>query len=273
MSSAGLHTSQAVPALLWPAEQIWQDVMALDMPSLAAFSVEILPETDSTNSELMRRGRAARVEPTLLVAQTQRAGRGRLGRDWVSHAGDSLTVSLGLALSPVSWDGLSLAVGISVADSLHADIQLKWPNDLYVDGCKLGGILVETCTWPGAGRGERFAVIGIGLNMALPESSEGLRTPPAALRSLLPSVSAPQALERLAGRLVADLMRFEHEGFAPLVSDFARRDALAGRQLQLSNGRQGRGCGVDATGALLVHTGGRLERVTSSEVSVRPVIT
>ncbi|MGZ7242464.1 biotin--[acetyl-CoA-carboxylase] ligase, partial [Streptococcus pyogenes] len=77
------------------------------------------PEVDSTNSELMRRARAGHVDPVLLVAEQQSAGRGRMGRSWASRAGDSLTFSLGLPLQPADWSGLSLAVGVAVAESLH----------------------------------------------------------------------------------------------------------------------------------------------------------
>ena len=87
----------------WPAEAIWEAVS----PQLPTFSVEVLPQIDSTNSELMRRARAGQLEPVLLVAERQSAGRGRLGRQWVSgddaaSAGalSSLTFSLGLPLAP-----------------------------------------------------------------------------------------------------------------------------------------------------------------------------
>ena len=95
----------------WPAEAIWEAVS----PQLPGFSVEILPQVDSTNSELMRRARAGQTDAVLLVAETQSAGRGRLGRQWVSQRGDSLTFSLGLPIAPQDWSGLSLAVGLSLA--------------------------------------------------------------------------------------------------------------------------------------------------------------
>ena len=100
----------------WPAEAIWQAVA----PQLPGFTIEVLPCIDSTNTELMRRARAGRCEPILLVAEQQTAGRGRLGREW--HSGTdaaSLTFSLGLPLAPLDWSGLSLAVGVSVAESLQ----------------------------------------------------------------------------------------------------------------------------------------------------------
>ncbi len=183
------------PALRWPAEALWQAAE----PLLSGFSVEILPELGSTNTELMRRARLGRADPVLLVAERQTAGRGRLGRAWSSHGaalqdgagfdagaaaraaastgpangvvdsgatdtaaadkaatagpdaatqsaqtGASLTFSLGLALAPIDWSGLSLAVGLAVAPSLHPGVRLKWPNDQWFDGRKLGGILFET---------------------------------------------------------------------------------------------------------------------------------
>ena len=89
-------------------------------PLLPGFTVEVVPEVDSTNSELMRRARAGRTEPVLLVAERQSAGRGRLGRSWNSKQGDSLMFSLGLPLAPADWSGLSLAVGVSLAESLDS---------------------------------------------------------------------------------------------------------------------------------------------------------
>jgi BirA family transcriptional regulator, biotin operon repressor / biotin---[acetyl-CoA-carboxylase] ligase len=257
------------PGLLSCAETLWQAVMAMGQPSLAGFSVEVLPEIDSTNTELMRRARAGLTEPILLVAEQQTAGRGRLGRNWASAPGDSLTFSLGVLLQPEAWDGLSLAVGLSVATSLHEAIQLKWPNDLWVQGCKLAGILIETAAVTGHA-GPRYAVIGVGINIA-PRPSEGLSTPPAHLRALLPHASAAQALQSVAAPLLRDLLQFERDGFAPFAPRFAALDALQGRQVQLSDGMQGTAQGVDGRGALLVQTAQGLQHISSSEVSVRPV--
>ena len=149
---------------------------------LRGFTVEVLPEVDSTNSELLRRfkgnaGAPYRPEPLLLVAERQSAGRGRLGRSWQSERGASLTFSLGLPLQPTDWSGLSLAVGVSVAESLDPPptrqphrggqhrIGLKWPNDLWLTTAqgerKLAGILVETASWEGL----RYVVIGVGVNI------------------------------------------------------------------------------------------------------------
>jgi BirA family transcriptional regulator, biotin operon repressor / biotin---[acetyl-CoA-carboxylase] ligase len=260
--------------MLSSAETLWQQVMALGLPSLAAFSVEILPEIDSTNTELMRRARAGRTEPTLLVAQQQTAGRGRMGRAWQSSQGDSLTFSFGLNLAPASWEGLSLAVGTSVAHSLSTlegeQIQLKWPNDLWWQGRKLAGILIETAAAPNASAHERFAVIGIGINIRERQLDPNLTTLPAWLQEISPNSSPQTALEQLFTPLLRDLLEFERAGFAAFSSRFASRDGLKGREVALSDGSQGQARGVDGSGALLVHTSRGVQRVASQEVSVRP---
>lgn len=300
----------------WPAEAIWEAVV----PLLPGFTVEVLPSIDSTNTELMRRARAGRCEPTLLVAEQQTAGRGRLGRAWHSSAAGlssaeppqaakgpsggsaareavsvgalpSLTFSLGLPLAPVDWSGLSLAVGVSVAESLQPvlpaapggtpRIGLKWPNDLWLSGDrKLGGILVETASFVtpqglpsqpvGAGASAaRYVVVGVGLNL-LARSAEGMNTPPGSLQEVEPGLDAPAALLRVAAPLVAMLQLFALYGFAPLQARFALRDVLHGRAVQLSDGQTGTAHGVGEDGALRVQTARGMQAITSSEISVRP---
>ena len=249
----------------WPAEAIWEQVE----PVLPGFTAEILPQVDSTNSELMRRARAGRAEPVLLVAERQTAGRGRLGRSWDSAPGDSLTFSLGLALAPADWSGLSLAVGVCLAEALHPDIRLKWPNDLWLGDRKLGGILIETAGCGGAGSAARYAVVGVGINVA-PRPAAGLSTPPAWLQELLPGTDAARTLLAVAAPLARTLRAFESFGFAPFRAGFNGRDALLGKAVVLSDGTAGTAQGASETGALLVHTALGVQAVTSSEISVRP---
>lgn len=275
--------------LRWPAEALWEAVA----PLLPGFTVEVLPSVDSTNTELMRRARAGRCEPTLLVAEQQTAGRGRMGRVWQSRAGDSLTFSLGLPLAPQDWSGLSLAVGVSVAESLQPvlppegagvpRVGLKWPNDLWLGGAggdrKLGGILVETASFvapqgaPGAagpaGLG-RYVVVGIGLNVR-PQPGEGMSLPPGSLQEIDAGLDAPAALLRVVPPLVDMLQAFAIYGFAPMQPRFGLRDVLQGRTVQLSDGTSGVAHGVGEDGALLVHTESGMLPVTSSDISVRPV--
>ena len=246
---------------LWPAESIWEQLS----PRLPGFTVEVLPEVDSSNTELMRRARAGRSEPTLLVAERQSAGRGRLGRTWHSAPGDSLTFSLGLPYAPQQWSGLSLAVGLALAEALHPDIGLKWPNDLWLHERKLGGILIEAAT--SAERSQ--LVVGVGLNIR-PRPADGLSTPPAALTELWPEASAGQALARVALPLVQALQAFAQDGFAPLQARYAQRDVLRGREVSTSDGRRGACLGVAGDGALQLQCGAETVSVNSAEVSVRP---
>ena len=200
--------------MIWPAEDIWQSCV----PLLPALTVEVLKEVDSTNSELMRRARAGQTDPVLLVAESQTAGRGRLGRQWHAKAGDALTFSLGLMLHPADWSGLSLAVGLSVVESLDPQgalgLGLKWPNDIWVrqqdtsqqmlgtlpkpasnTWCKLAGILIETAVpampMPKTSQPQvtnsqteqRYCVIGVGINIGKPKGQD-VSIPAIGLRDL-----------------------------------------------------------------------------------------
>ena len=248
----------------WPAEAIWEQVF----PLLPDFTVEVLPEIDSSNSELMRRARAGQHEATLLVAERQTAGRGRMGRVWQSQPGDSLTFSLSLPLKPKDWSGLSLAVGLSLAESLHPGVGLKWPNDLWFEDRKLGGILVEAASLGAHSQ----VVVGVGLNIR-PRPAEGLNTAPAALTELLPNLTAAEALLRVALPLAQTLLSFERDGFDTLQSRFESRDVLKGRPVHTSDGQQGVALGVSRHGALRLQTDAGVQDVHSAEISVRPFLT
>lgn len=254
--------SNPADPLRWPAEAIWAAVVA-EWPG---FSIEILPEIDSTNTELMRRARHAAHDPILLIAERQTAGRGRLGRAWHGEVGHALTFSLGLPYQPQNWSGLSLAVGLSLAESLGPDIQLKWPNDLWRQHKKLGGILIEAASQGG----KSYAVIGIGLNIQLPPAQD-LRTPPAAIADFWQEATAPMVLERITQPLLKTLKEFEMHGFAPLQERFNARDALRGLKVQSSDALEGLCEGVDSQGALQLLTSQGRQTIHSSEVSVRPL--
>jgi BirA family biotin operon repressor/biotin-[acetyl-CoA-carboxylase] ligase len=274
----------------WGADALWRQLE----PLLPGLDVQVVARIESTNSELLGRARhagsAGRADDTaprarreddsracLLVAEHQTRGRGRLGRDWVASPGASLTFSLMLPLAPVTWTGLSLAVGSALAEALDTGpvprIGLKWPNDLWLldgpgRGRKLGGILIETVN---VGT-RRMAVVGIGLNVQA-QPADGLSHGSAGLVELDAGATAPAALATIAQPLVRALQRFEAEGFLPFRDAFLRRDLLAGRTLVTTGGGddlEGTGEGVDNAGALLLRLrDGSLRQVVSGEVSVR----
>ena len=279
------------------AERIWEAAS----PACPALSLEVLPEIGSTNTELMARGRRGETSPTLLTAARQTAGKGRQGRTWQASAGDSLTFSFGLPMRlddiPGGGSALSLAVGLAVAQALDAGLQalpgitrapgpigLKWPNDLWLKGRKLGGILIEASPAPGLTDGQRWVVIGIGLNVregSAPVGSAALVSSNGQAAMGEQAITAGLVWSWIAPALVRAALAFESEGFAPLQSAYSARDVLAGQTVGLWTipgqgpheghppSDTGQALGVSETGALLVHTDKGAQSWTTGEVSVR----
>jgi BirA family biotin operon repressor/biotin-[acetyl-CoA-carboxylase] ligase len=246
--------------------------------------VEWVASIDSTNAELMRRSRLGACGVVCLVADSQTAGRGRLGRTWASappspptqvHAPAAVLMSLGLPYAPRDWSGLSLAVGLAVARALDADgalaVQLKWPNDIWVADRKLAGILLETAVCGGV----RYLVVGIGINVRAPEAG-ALRTPAAALHEWQPARTRDSVVGDVVQALVPVLQQFSALGLAPLLLEYAGRDALRGRSVHVVSptGQPlvgvADGVAVDGSLRVLDATDGACVLVNSSEVSVRP---
>ncbi len=268
----------------WGVEALWQELE----PLLPGISIEVLARVGSTNSALLERvrnedrnpgerspyGRRANdLQPCLLVAEHQTHGRGRMGRSWHSSSNSSLTFSLALPMTLTDWSGLSLVVGAVIAEALDASgpqaprLQLKWPNDIWLDGRKLGGILIETVP---AGS-QRIAIIGIGLNIAAPASpasDNGFQTGYASLDELLPGISAPEVLKRIARPLIEALQAFAQGGYAAWQPAFTRRDLLLGQPVT-AGALEGMARGTNAQGELLIETAAGLQTVTGGEISVR----
>ena len=233
-----------------------------------------LAECGSTNTEALAHLRDGG-GPLIISASRQTAGRGRLGRAWLTdQAKDDAALTFSLARSfPAALDlsGLSLAVGCTVADVLDPKgerIRLKWPNDLFLDGAKLGGILIETVPLP---HEERGVVIGIGLNLQpLPPEADrsGFASGHAALQTLDPQAGAAATLDRLAPALQALLADFETLGFAPWQPAFTHRDLALGRRVRVGE-QTGVACGVNERGELLLETAAGLLTCSGGELSLR----
>lgn len=228
------------------------------------FDIEALAECDSTNAELLRRAERGAPSGSVVVAELQTAGRGRRGRAWHSAPGDSLTFSL-LWRFPEGTrvDGLSLAVGVALAETLGKEVRLKWPNDFLRDGGKLGGILVEL-----AGRA---AVIGIGVNLRLPDDlPDEVRATAAALTWM---GTREELLARLLAALHIVLGEFAAGGFAALrdrwLARCAHLDAPVRILSEFDAPLAGRCVGVDVDGALLLETAVCVQRIVVGEVSLR----
>ena len=234
----------------------------------------------STNDSLLARGAPPSGEFDLQVAEHQSAGRGRRARPWFAPPGGALCMSLGwsFATLPREAPSLSLAMGVcalrALAPLTAVPLQLKWPNDLYAQGRKLGGILIEL---QAESTGPAFVVIGIGINCELGASL---------CRRVLKSGTAPVDLaalglrhpdrNRLAGALTNELVRglleFTDHGLAAFAAEWRAADALAGLVVAVDapGGRVvGHARGIDAEGALCVQGVAGLQRFNTGEVSVR----
>lgn len=250
--------------------------------------LQVAVELPSTNAALLAVTDLPPGRFDLCLAEFQQAGRGRRGRAWQSPyaAGLCFSMSWSFAELPAALGALSLATGVAVLQALAScglddGLQLKWPNDVLWRGRKLGGILIELRAEAG---GPGYVVIGIGLNVDLPEATRAavaatglevadLREVAAAAGMALPSRTRLAGL--LADAVYAMLLRFTREGFAPFAGRWREADALRGRAVRLiepTRERAGTAQGIEDDGALLVAfaPGAPPERVVAGEVSLRP---
>jgi len=212
-----------------------------------------LRETGSTNDRARALAAAGAPHGTLVTAGRQLAGRGRQGRRWTAPAGRALTLSLVVReVEPL----LPLRAGLAVADVAGPAAQVKWPNDVLLDGRKVAGILVE------ARAQEGWAVVGVGVNVAVrPED-----LPPELAGSAGTLGREPEALEATLAALLDALGRRLEQGDAAVLADLRARDALLGRPVRWARG-EGVGAGIDDRGALLVRTAdGRTAALDAGEV-------
>ncbi|WP_222565810.1 biotin--[acetyl-CoA-carboxylase] ligase [Novilysobacter antarcticus] len=259
---------------------------ALPAPVRARMSsLDVAWVQDSTNSELQRRPGAANGAASVLLAERQTGGRGRRGREWSSPLGAHVYMSLARTFSG-GWTrlgGLSLVAGVATVDALHAlgygMVRLKWPNDLVVpasDGClrKLGGLLVDG---GGEHAGQARAVIGLGLNVRMPERFGVLIDQPwcelAQLPVPTPSRSAIAAA--IIARWVPALDEFDRAGLSGFLDRYAGMDAIAGQPVRITSEAEcvdGVAVGLASDGSLRVRMGDGAERCFhAGEVSVRRV--
>lgn len=279
------NAPESQPASLQPW-RIDADTLRAALPqALQAWTLDLVEETGSTNADLTQACRQAPWSDagTLRLAYRQTAGRGRQGRPWQGQAGLTFSVALPLALAPSQLSGLSLGVGLALAQALGdveaglgARVGLKWPNDLQIDGRKLAGILIEAVP---AGPQRVWAVIGIGLNLVRDAQMEvALGRELAGVAEAIPDFDAQRDATRLLAAVLTRLgaMRdaFLAHGFAPMAAEWSARDAYRDQPVRLLHDGQvlaeGMARGVDGEGHLLLETPAGLERITSGELSLRP---
>lgn len=246
------------------------DPAAIVLPGI---EVRVVGQCLSTNSALLEQTK--RIDsPVLLAAEEQTAGRGRRGRRWHSAPGRDITFSLARRIVRPARElaALSLVAGVAVAKALRTlgvgKAGLKWPNDLVVDGAKLGGILVETRSQGGTS----LAVIGIGINFQpKPELQRRLRRRITTMADLLsPLPSRNEIVKEIALAMLAALDAFEARGFEGARAEWLALHAHAGQRVlvRLADGRRltGIALGLSEDGSLQLHTRGGLRWVRSGQV-------
>lgn len=203
--------------------------------------LSVVATTTSTNDDAKRAGHEGLPNGAAFVADAQTAGRGRLGRTWHSPPAQNLYVSLLLrpTLAPKAAPLLTLAAGLAVRDAIaplvpSCSVAIKWPNDVYVNGRKVAGILAEAQVTGAAS----FVVIGIGVNVRVREFP-----PEIAERATSLALSGGQTLDRgevlvaICACLQMRIEQLESGALATIVSDCARHDALLGRTISIDGQR------------------------------------
>lgn len=249
----------------------------------------VLQEVDSTNDEAKAAARGGGAHGALFVADSQRSGRGRGGKSWHSPPGENLYLSFLLrpTIQPGRMPMLSLVAGVAVARVLDEAlspmppsaqagatpsaesprVQIKWPNDVYVNDAKIAGVLIEAVT---RGSDPPDIIVGIGLNVATRVFPPEIK-PPATSLALLgrEDLDRESLVAAIAFHLGEGLSVFTADGPATMLAELERRDWLAGRTVQVGE-IEGLAVGIDGQGQLEVRDRmGSVHSVVSDEVSVR----
>ena len=241
-------------------------------------NVEVHPIIDSTNSELMRRiqSKAELESGKVIVAEMQQAGRGRRGRVWQSPFGANLYYSYFWRLDDglQAAMGVSIAVGLAVYDAIKAlyqiDVELKWPNDIYINKQKLAGVLVELDGQP---QGPCQLVIGIGINLQMPESfSQHIDQAWTDLNQHTQQLDKNELVASLTYYLEKRLLQYSQSGLQEMYEHWNALNAFAGEQVELNTGhRSWRGIceGIDPQGGIRIRQDGEVKSYYGGEVSLR----
>ena len=239
-------------------------------------------EVDSTNTRLLATAPPPLGYADVMLSELQHAGRGRRGRSWVAPFGGSIALSTAWSFDHASRASptLSLSVGVAVARALARagarGVGLKWPNDIWLDDRKIGGILIELRA---EASGPAHVVIGVGINVNLAAASRvQIETLGARVAAVADACDTAPSRNFIAGAIIDELLsmlvEFEREGFAAHRAAWTALDVLRDRPAQVLMGEDvisGTARGVDAQGALRLEREGRIHEFVSGEVSLRGV--
>ena len=247
--------------------------------------LEVFKSIDSTNKYAREKAEQAPVSGSVVLAEQQSAGRGRRGKTWVSPFAANIYLSIvwDFEQGAQALEGLSLAVGVAVKRALNAQgvngVQLKWPNDIYVEGQKLGGILLEMIGDPA---GQCSVIVGVGINVAMPETQgSDIDQEWTDIRSQLQKYPDGEnqrpSRNKLAASLISEIVMllrdFQAQGFSMYRDEWQAADAFFGQEAVISTPKQsitGIVKGVDQNGALRLQLeNGKIETFIGGELSLR----
>jgi BirA family biotin operon repressor/biotin-[acetyl-CoA-carboxylase] ligase len=242
--------------------------------------LELLFDIDSTNTRLLAAQPPPPQNADVCLSELQHAGRGRRGRRWIAPFGCGIAFSLGWSCGNVirTLPALSLGVGVAVSRALvragALGIVLKWPNDIWFRDRKIGGVLIEMRADAGS---LAHVVIGIGLNVILPEAARReIEAGGASVTAVADACKRPPSRNFIVGAILDELLsmlvEYERHGFEAFRDAWIGLDALQGREARVVVGDKatlGIARGVDGDGALLLETGGHMQRFYSGEASLR----
>ncbi|HUO04687.1 MAG TPA: biotin--[acetyl-CoA-carboxylase] ligase [Candidatus Binataceae bacterium] len=247
-------------------------------PGRIGWRIHYFDEIDSTQEAARELAAQGASQGVAVIAERQSAGRGRKGRSWHSPPGINLytTIILRPAMPAADVPQLSLVAGVAAAEALETEapglVALKWPNDVWLRGRKAGGIIAEAVTNSSGGLACVLLGIGLNLNLAAADIPVELQDRATSLR-----IATGRRCDRieiaksLFSRLNTRYMEILAGGFAAVRPAWERYSALTGRRVTLVDGEHGRTGivrGIDADGALMLETGGGIERIVAGEISV-----
>ena len=240
--------------------------------------VRVFSETGSTNDIIEKLARDGAKEGVVVFAESQSRGRGRMGRKWESPSGKGLWFSLLLRpeMHPLAATRITVAAATALSRSIRrfsgVKVQIKWPNDLLVDGRKLVGILTEMSAELDC---VRYVILGIGVdvNIAEEELPEELRAIATSVRIESGNeIDRPGLAAAILRELDAEYSRLNRDGFKSIAEDWESQCVTLGRNVTIDIGErriEGRAESLDEDGALMVRTRfGQLERIIGGDVSL-----
>lgn len=253
----------------------------IDLNPAKTYQIEIFQTINSTNSYLLANARNNINSASIVnvcLAESQLAGRGRRGKQWISPFGQSISLSISqfLDCEPAQLTGLSIAVGVVVAKVIekiidkHHRIKVKWPNDIYVNDKKLGGILIE---YFGDVAGGCQVVVGVGINGALSTNDqEKIDKPVIDLKQITKGdFLRNQLVADLIYSLSSNLVVYQQNGLKAFMSEFSKLDWLAGKKIKLNQLNKivtGDYHGISEQGLLQLQESGIIKQYAGGDVSV-----